>query len=510
MKNYLLIIIALTFSGLVLAQEQTSTNAMDELDAVIKTMETKGFKEVKDKKFDLRSIQFITGTSKLTPPDEVYLDSLANYLKRIPSVKMEIGGHTDNSGSYKLNKRLSEDRANAVVTYLKGKGVVTTDMEVRGYSSDVPIASNKTPEGKAMNRRVEIKFLGLTGSTLSIMTKDGKTIAAGEVIFGNDGSLSYRVNENSPLMKIPFGDVEYVEYPDGSRRTPGMNGAVNPYTGADYTPPAPIYESTETASPTSAPGSSRWNGLGDLGNWLSTKFPKIYRWSAIGNLGVSPLSVKAANINFAYVDESPSRDNLQRLIELKDGSLAGVGQFGFEWETDGHFVGRIQYQFGRGRQAGMSGLVFGIGKAMGKRQSFIPSIDLTFGSAYLKLGDLYQNDVFIQVNNSKFYSDYVRIQFRNYFAALTPQIAYSFDYKDNISFRITGGYSYSFNTKSALQFTGSDNNNKSVKAKEKLTVPNVSLAINDVKSTNPKLFGLQGPYVTFGVLYHLYQRSGER
>lgn len=108
------------------------------------------------------------------------------------------------------------------------------------------------------------------------------------------------------------------------------------------------------------------------------------------------------------------------------------------------------------------------------------------------------------------YSDYVRIRFRNYFAALTPQIAYSFDFKDNISFRITGGYSYSFNTKSALQFTGRDENNKSVKAKEKLTVPNVALLINDVKSNNPKLFGLNGPYVTFGVLYHLYQRSGEK
>jgi OOP family OmpA-OmpF porin len=68
-----------------------------------------------------------------------------------------IEGHTDSSGSDAYNQKLSERRANSVKTYLGTKGVATNRMEATGHGESKPVATNKTREGRAMNRRVEIR-----------------------------------------------------------------------------------------------------------------------------------------------------------------------------------------------------------------------------------------------------------------------------------------------------------------------------------------------------------------
>jgi OOP family OmpA-OmpF porin len=73
--------------------------------------------------------------------------------------KWEIGGYTDGIGSVNYNKKLSQRRAQAVVDYLVSKGVNRTTLKVVGYGKANPIATNDTPEGRSMNRRVEIKVL---------------------------------------------------------------------------------------------------------------------------------------------------------------------------------------------------------------------------------------------------------------------------------------------------------------------------------------------------------------
>ncbi len=76
--------------------------------------------------------------------------------------KVEVAGHTDNTGDATANKALSKARANAVKTYLVGKGVYAGRLRAMGYGADRPIADNKTKAGQESNRRVE--FVVLTGN----------------------------------------------------------------------------------------------------------------------------------------------------------------------------------------------------------------------------------------------------------------------------------------------------------------------------------------------------------
>jgi len=72
-------------------------------------------------------------------------------------MKLEIQGHTDNRGSAKYNKKLSGKRARAVMEYLVKKGISSDRLSAVGYGFSMPAATNTTAEGRAMNRRVELK-----------------------------------------------------------------------------------------------------------------------------------------------------------------------------------------------------------------------------------------------------------------------------------------------------------------------------------------------------------------
>jgi len=111
------------------------------------------------KKVVLNNILFETGKTVLTPGSYAELDRLAGILSDTPEMKIEISGHTDNTGSLQVNTSLSELRARAVVDYLVKKGIDRTRLTYRGYGPQQPIDDNNTPEGRARNRRVEFKIL---------------------------------------------------------------------------------------------------------------------------------------------------------------------------------------------------------------------------------------------------------------------------------------------------------------------------------------------------------------
>jgi outer membrane protein OmpA-like peptidoglycan-associated protein len=81
-------------------------------------------------------------------------------MQDVPTLKIEISGHTDNTGSASLNESLSQQRADAVVNYLKTKGVNAARMTAKGYGSNVPMASNQTEDGRQQNRRTEFEIKG--------------------------------------------------------------------------------------------------------------------------------------------------------------------------------------------------------------------------------------------------------------------------------------------------------------------------------------------------------------
>ncbi len=106
----------------------------------------------------ISDINFAFGKSEINPASFAYLDKLARFISRT-NTRVEVKGHTDNIGSQEVNDRLSEERAQAVVTYLVGRGVSPAKLTYSFYGMSRPITTNDTPEGRELNRRVEFEIL---------------------------------------------------------------------------------------------------------------------------------------------------------------------------------------------------------------------------------------------------------------------------------------------------------------------------------------------------------------
>lgn len=105
-------------------------------------------------------VAFATGSARLLPQSYVPLDSIAGILKADTTLRIEVGAHTDNSGTPSEREHLSNLQAEAVRTYLVTRGVNFQQVQARGYGSAFPLTTDNTPRGRAANQRVEIK-LGL-------------------------------------------------------------------------------------------------------------------------------------------------------------------------------------------------------------------------------------------------------------------------------------------------------------------------------------------------------------
>lgn len=106
----------------------------------------------------INNIFFETGKSILIATSCAELDRIAVLLKKMKNVRVEISGHTDNVGDKEMNQRLSEDRARAVRDYLIGQGCKYERFVIIGYGETKPRATNDTPEGRQLNRRVELRL----------------------------------------------------------------------------------------------------------------------------------------------------------------------------------------------------------------------------------------------------------------------------------------------------------------------------------------------------------------
>jgi outer membrane protein OmpA-like peptidoglycan-associated protein len=107
----------------------------------------------------LQGTNFGFDSAELTPEAQSILDEQAALLEQESDVRVKIEGHTDSTGPEAYNQGLSERRAKAVEEYLASKGISADRLEIMGYGPSSPIAPNDTKEGRAMNRRVELKVL---------------------------------------------------------------------------------------------------------------------------------------------------------------------------------------------------------------------------------------------------------------------------------------------------------------------------------------------------------------
>lgn len=107
--------------------------------------------------FNFDRLNFATGSASILPESEEQLNNIAAVLKAYPDVNVKVGGYTDNTGDPGANRKLSQQRADAVRQALVGKGIAANRMVAEGYGSDHPVGDNTTEEGRAQNRRIALR-----------------------------------------------------------------------------------------------------------------------------------------------------------------------------------------------------------------------------------------------------------------------------------------------------------------------------------------------------------------
>lgn len=107
----------------------------------------------------LNNIFFDVDKYDLKPKSLPELQKVIRFLGENPKIRVEVSGHTDNSGSADYNKQLSQKRALAVSTYLTQMGIDKNRIITHGYGPDKPVASNDSEDGRRQNRRIEFRLI---------------------------------------------------------------------------------------------------------------------------------------------------------------------------------------------------------------------------------------------------------------------------------------------------------------------------------------------------------------
>jgi len=118
------------------------------------------------------NLEFELGNAVIKTESYPYIDELATVLMAQPTWRLDIAGHTDNSGSDKTNMALSKARAEAVKSFLVQKGIAENRINIYYFGESKPIASNDTEEGRAKNRRVEFRIVKSDGTSLTQEDKE--------------------------------------------------------------------------------------------------------------------------------------------------------------------------------------------------------------------------------------------------------------------------------------------------------------------------------------------------
>ena len=169
--------------------------------------------------YDLYGIHFESDKSTLDQGATPLLDDLATALKNFPDWGLRIVGHTDATGEPAANEVLSVERADAIKAALVERGVTTERLQAAGVGENRPIASNETPEGRALNRRVELVRFTDSAEAKKLLKAMSDYLAAQKAIsFGYDANLQVVTNSGQKLGLASSGTVT-LNRPDKVRTT---------------------------------------------------------------------------------------------------------------------------------------------------------------------------------------------------------------------------------------------------------------------------------------------------
>ncbi|MDE8651633.1 OmpA family protein [Novosphingobium album (ex Liu et al. 2023)] len=111
---------------------------------------------------NLPDVTFAVDSTTITPDFQATLDKVAASMNQYPNSLIDVYGHTDSTGSDQYNMDLSKRRADSVARYLISRGVNSARIQTQGMGESYPVADNATEQGRALNRRVEIKITPVT------------------------------------------------------------------------------------------------------------------------------------------------------------------------------------------------------------------------------------------------------------------------------------------------------------------------------------------------------------
>ncbi len=139
-----------------LAERQALTAKIEELRRTFSKDEAEVLKEGQNLVIRLKKMDFKSGQSALSPASFETLQKIQGLIAAVPAQSIVVEGHTDSTGSNILNEALSQKRADSVKEYLTSQSSVETPVEAKGYGAQRPLMTNKTKEGRATNRRVDV------------------------------------------------------------------------------------------------------------------------------------------------------------------------------------------------------------------------------------------------------------------------------------------------------------------------------------------------------------------
>jgi outer membrane protein OmpA-like peptidoglycan-associated protein len=138
----------------------------------------------------LHGLQFNPDGSEIRRASDPVLDSVADILKREPDTMVYVDSYCNPTGGKKLNNRLSDDRAVAVVTYLEHKGIASDRLIPRGFGATDFVASNATADGREQNRRVELRLVPISPEASASNANDSLSHRVFSRLFGNSSQGS--------------------------------------------------------------------------------------------------------------------------------------------------------------------------------------------------------------------------------------------------------------------------------------------------------------------------------
>ncbi|EON76340.1 hypothetical protein ADIS_3468 [Lunatimonas lonarensis] len=473
-SSFAIFLIGITVSFI--AQSQSVSASMDTLFHWVNSNQA-----IEGRVLNLPHIQYETNSHDLTRESKMAIDTLVYGLQEVNNLAISIGGHTDDVGDERYNIELSERRAQAVYNYLIDKGIEVDRLDFRGFGKSSPLVPNTSAANRALNRRVEIVLklrddIQVEHVSQSIYLANGRVIPVKEYSI-EETVLSYQQYGSKERYTEPLSNVQYILGVDGRRRYE------NPTFG--------FRETSTKASPTPVtPPKVPAN-------------PNDYSGYYIG-VGGRSTNIESVLISLNYVDESPSRDSFSGEKTLKEQEFGISFDFGLQY---GNLRGYHMEFGGSGITGSVNFLAFHIGYgnnfALGATGKTIirPVLGLEFGRAKSPMGKIVNNDTYIRVNQTDFYSDEVAIKIISNQGTIKPRVDLCFPAKrvDNHSlFSLSLGYSYNiYSNEPMIKFTGTNSAGESVRAKENLEDDNVDFRMDGARSTEKLPFNLNGPFVGF-------------